>query len=224
MQNQSKEHAILLTVEVEAKGEIRIDNTQVKAFFKEDLPTLILSKESSQQLGYYLQISQQPQEKAIYRFGNSSIRRRRYLFITWLGVIFRYPVMGATIIARLPDGQIVLVKRPKKSDQKEAWGLPGGMVDWGEDIPTTVNRELKEETGLNLVKIQRIVGVYSEAFRDPRVHSIAVSVEVEAEGTFQVEARTFTVEELRSRLNNMALIHDHRRQLQDYFQGLTTIA
>lgn len=54
---------------------------------------------------------------------------------------------------------------------------------------------------MNLVKIKRIVGIYSEAFRDPRVHSIAVSVEVEAEGTFQVEdtleieeARAFTVE------------------------------
>ncbi|MBC6419537.1 MAG: NUDIX hydrolase [Prochloron sp. SP5CPC1] len=157
--------------------------------------------------------------------------RLRHLFITWLGVIFRYPVVGATIIAILPDGKIVLVKRPKKSDQKEEWGLPGGMVDWGEDIPATVSRELKEETGLNLVKIKRIVGVYSEAFRDPRVHSIAVSVEVEAEGTFQVEdtleieeARAFTVQELRPRLNNMVLIHDHRRQLQDYFQGLTTIA
>jgi 8-oxo-dGTP pyrophosphatase MutT (NUDIX family) len=53
-----------------------------------------------------------------------------------------------SIIPILPDGRIVLIRRRDNG----RWALPGGIVDWGEDIPTTVRRELAEETGLELVK------------------------------------------------------------------------
>lgn len=76
---------------------------------------------------------------------------------TVLGIIFRHPVTGVSIVPMLPDGQIVLVRRRDNGK----WALPGGMVDWGEDISTTALRELKEETGLDMVKLDRLVGVYS---------------------------------------------------------------
>ncbi|MGK7937838.1 MAG: NUDIX hydrolase [Xenococcaceae cyanobacterium] len=150
--------------------------------------------------------------------------RRSWRFLsTVLGIIFRHPVTGITLIPVLPDGRIVLVQR--KDSGK--WGLPGGMVDWGEDIPNTAYRELIEETGLELVKIRRLVGVYSAPDRDPRIHSISVLIEVEAKGTLEVkdkleiiEAKAFIPEELPS--GNLS--HDHDRQLKDYFNGLTTIA
>lgn len=72
---------------------------------------------------------------------------------TLLGLIFRHPVTGTSIIAVLPDGRIVLIQRRDNG----LWSLPGGVVDWGEDIPTTVKRELAEETGLELVEITRLV-------------------------------------------------------------------
>lgn len=150
--------------------------------------------------------------------------RRSWRFIsTVLGIIFRHPITGITLIPVLPDGRIVLVQRRDSGK----WGLPGGMVDWGEDIPNTAYRELIEETGLELVKIIRLVGVYSAPDRDPRIHSISVLVEVEAKGTLKVkdkleiiEARAFLPEDLPS--GNLS--HDHDRQLKDYFNGLTTIA
>ena len=150
--------------------------------------------------------------------------RRSWRFIsTVLGIIFRHPITGITLIPVLPDGRIVLVQRRDSGK----WGLPGGMVDWGEDIPNTAYRELIEETGLELVKISRLVGVYSAPDRDPRIHSISVLVEVEAKGTLNVkdkleiiEARAFLPEDLPS--GNLS--HDHDRQLKDYFNGLTTIA
>ena len=150
--------------------------------------------------------------------------RRSWRFIsTVLGIIFRHPVTGITLIPVLPDGRIVLVQRRDSGK----WGLPGGMVDWGEDIPNTAYRELIEETGLKLVKIRRLVGVYSAPDRDPRIHSISVLVEVEAKGTLEVkdkleiiEAKAFSPEDLPS--GNLS--HDHDRQLKDYFNGLTTIA
>jgi len=142
---------------------------------------------------------------------------------TVIGIIFRHPVTGTTIVPLLPDGRIVLIRRRDTGE----WGLPGGIIDWGEDIPNTVVRELAEETGLNLVKIRRLVGVYSSPDRDPRLHSISIVVEADVTGTMQAQdtleisdVQAFAREELP--LGN--LCHDHDRQLRDYFDGLTTLA
>jgi 8-oxo-dGTP diphosphatase len=144
-------------------------------------------------------------------------------FKTVIGIIFRHPVTGTTMIPILPDGQIVLVRRRDTGQ----WSLPGGMVDWGEEIATTARREIVEETGLEMIKIRRLVGVYSTPNRDPRIHSISVLIEVEVRGTFNIgdtleitDVKSFLPEELP--LGNLA--HDHDRQLQDYLQGVTTVA
>jgi 8-oxo-dGTP diphosphatase len=144
-------------------------------------------------------------------------------FKTVIGIIFRHPVTGTTMIPILPDGRIVLVRRRDTGQ----WSLPGGMVDWGEEIATTARREIAEETGLEMIKIRRLVGVYSTPNRDPRIHSISVLIEVEVRGTFNVgdtleitDVKSFLPEELP--LGNLA--HDHDRQLQDYLQGVTTVA
>ncbi|MBC6423750.1 MAG: NUDIX hydrolase [Hormoscilla sp. SP5CHS1] len=150
--------------------------------------------------------------------------RRSWQFVqTVLGIIFRHPVTGATIIPRLADGRIVLVRRRDNG----LWGLPGGLVDWGEDIPTTVRRELAEETGLEVVKISQLLGVYSAPDRDPRIHSICITVEAEVTGKMQVrdtlEISAVQAFELTS-LPEGKLSHDHNRQLQDYLSGRATIA
>ncbi len=151
------------------------------------------------------------------------MRRSWQFFQTVLGIIFRHPVPGTTIIPILPDGRIVLIRR---SDTGE-WSLPGGIVDWGEDISTTVKRELAEETGLDLIKIRRLVGVYSAPDRDPRIHSIVVVVEADVEGTMQVGDRTEVLDVqafVPPNLPQGKLAHDHERQLRDYFDGSTTLA
>ncbi len=140
-----------------------------------------------------------------------------------LGILFRHPVTGTSIIPVLPDGRIVLIQRRDNGK----WALPGGMVDWGEDVSTTVRRELEEETGLEVSEIRRLVGIYSSPQRDGRVHSICIVVEVEAMGTIQVvdpveviDVQAFT----QTSLPMGQLSHDHDRQLQDYFNGKTTLA
>ncbi len=140
-----------------------------------------------------------------------------------LGVIFRHPVPGTSIIPILPDGRIVLIRRRDNG----RWALPGGIVDWGEDIPKTIRRELKEETGLDLVQIRRLVGVYSAPDRDPRIHSICVVVEADVEGDMEVQD-TLEVMEIQAfspdSLPSEPMSHDHEKQLQDYLRGLTTLA
>lgn len=118
----------------------------------------------------------------------------------------------------LEDGQIVLVKRRDNGQ----WSLPGGMVDWGENIQQSIQRELHEETGLSLTKMGRFVGVYSAPDRDPRLHSICLAFEIRVDGQLQVndmneisEVQSFSLDEAM----NMSLSHDHTQQLQDYLQG-----
>jgi 8-oxo-dGTP diphosphatase len=142
---------------------------------------------------------------------------------TVLGIIFRHPIPGASIIPILPDGRIVLIRR--RDDGR--WSLPGGMVDWGQDIPNTVRRELMEETGLELLQIRRLVGVYSAPDRDPRIHSICVLVEAEVEGTMAVQDTLEVMEIQAFHIDSLPpgqMSHDHSRQLQDYLNGLTTLA
>ena len=139
-----------------------------------------------------------------------------------LGIIFRHPVLGVSIIAVLDEQRIVLVQRQDNA----TWGLPGGIIDWGEDIATAMHRELQEETGLRIVNVGRLVGIYSAPDRDPRLHSICVAVEANVEGQILVddrfevlEARAFCPDEIPHELR-----HDHRQQLEDYWQGQTTLA
>ncbi len=147
---------------------------------------------------------------------------QRYLQ-TALGLVFRHPITGTSIVPVLPDGRIVLVQRRDNGK----WSLPGGIVDWGEDIPSAVRRELAEETGLSIVEIKRLVGVYSSPERDSRFHSICVLVEAMVDGTMQIQdsleimaIRAF----LPTDIPQGDLSHDHDRQIEDYFRGATILA
>jgi 8-oxo-dGTP diphosphatase len=84
-----------------------------------------------------------------------------------------------------------------------------------------------EETGLELIEIRRLVGIYSAPDRDPRIHSICVVVEADVQGTMQIED-TLEISEVQafepSAIPRGSLSHDHDRQLQDYFDGKTTLA
>ncbi len=146
----------------------------------------------------------------------------RFLF-TVLGIMFRHPVTGATIIPILSNGEIVLIRRGDSGQ----WGLPGGIIDWGEQVATTAERELWEETGLALVTSPRLIGVYSQRDRDPRLHSISILVAAEVTGTLQandhsevLDVKAFS----QDTLPFSGLAHDHNRQLQDFLAGKITLA
>ena len=148
--------------------------------------------------------------------------KKEFIFAV-LKIIFRHPIVGVCLIPVLPDDRIVLVYRR----DTQQWSLPGGMVDWGEDIPHALRRELKEETGLEVTNIKRLVGVYSSPNRDPRIHSISILIavdvigEMNVEDTFEItDIKVFAVEDIP--IGNLA--HDHDRQLTDYLNNKTTIA
>lgn len=49
------------------------------------------------------------------------------------------------------DGKVLLVKEPSAMSGK--WELPGGGLDFGEDIKEGLKREIQEEMGLKIIKI-----------------------------------------------------------------------
>lgn len=64
------------------------------------------------------------------------------------------PVVGIGVVI-VSKGKIVMAKRANDPGRGK-WTIPGGIVELGEDIKTTVIREAKEETCLDVVNPQLI--------------------------------------------------------------------
>lgn len=155
-------------------------------------------------------------------FANFPMGQLKRYVKAFLKIAFRHPVTGVTIIPVLADGRIVMIQRRDTGE----WGFPGGLIDWGEDILQTTQRELREETGLTFTQIERLVGVYSSPERDPRMHSIVISLVVQAQGSLETQdtgeilgVQAFTPEALPTG----KLSHDHNQQLQDFLQSQSVV-
>lgn len=86
--------------------------------------------------------------------------------------LLRRPVVGLAAFARVPDGRVVLIRRGDTG----GWGLPGGTLEWGETFRTSLERELLEEAGVDLIEAGEVLGVYSDPKRDPRFHAVTIVV------------------------------------------------
>jgi len=137
-------------------------------------------------------------------------------------LLYRRPLVSVSLVPLLPDDRVALVCRV----DSDRWSMPGGIIEWGETVTETANRELAEEAGLQILRIERLLGVYSDPGRDPRTHAIAIALVVRAEpnGTAIDTVEVSQVQAFRSDelpLDRMA--HDHERQLRDYLRGATVI-
>lgn len=89
--------------------------------------------------------------------------------------MLRRPVIGVSAVARVADGRWLLIRRGDFG----TWSLPGGTLEWGETLPRCLEREISEEAGADLVRVGRLLGVFSRPDRDRRFHSVTVLVECE---------------------------------------------
>jgi 8-oxo-dGTP pyrophosphatase MutT (NUDIX family) len=62
----------------------------------------------------------------------------------------------STVVVRDAAGAVLLQRR----SDFDWWGLPGGILEYGEDISQCARREVREETGLEVSDL-RLVGLYT---------------------------------------------------------------
>lgn len=125
------------------------------------------------------------------------------------------PLLAADTLVELidrPGRPFVLIER---AFEPFGWAVPGGFVDVGERIEQAAIREAKEEICLD-VKLQVLLGIYSNPKRDPRVHSVTAVYIAEATGSPRAaddakECGIFTFDNIPS-----VLAFDHDQILSDY--------
>jgi len=91
--------------------------------------------------------------------------------------IYKYPRPSLTVdaVVFLKEGdmlKILLIKR-KHPPYEDCWALPGGFVDMDESLEVAAQRELKEETGLDNIKLTQL-GTFGDVDRDPRGRTVSV--------------------------------------------------
>ena len=81
------------------------------------------------------------------------------------------PLLAVDVIVEIGEpARIVLVHR---RNPPAGWAIPGGFVDVGETLAQAAQRELREETTLE-VELKELLGCYSKPARDPRGHTVTV--------------------------------------------------
>ena len=89
--------------------------------------------------------------------------------------------IGVKAIITDKEGKILLIKRSEKYGcLKDAWDIPGGRIDFGEEPVEGLKREIKEETGLALKEVKKILDV-STVYKDESKHIIRITYLCEVE-------------------------------------------
>ena len=127
----------------------------------------------------------------------------------------------ATVTAIIVSNGHILLTRRSNDPFKGYWCLPGGHIDPNETAEEAVVREVKEETGLDL--IPKFLGYCDEIFPDIGFHHVvlafsgSVSGDLNIEPKEVVEAEWFNYEDVLEQ----DLAFDHSRVIEMFFQSKT---
>lgn len=124
------------------------------------------------------------------------------------------PLPAADVIIYEPSQGVVIIKR---ANVPVGYAIPGGFIEEGEFAEAAAVREMREETGLDVVLLG-LLGLYSYPRRDPRFHTMtAVYVGKPVDwtqlcaGDDAAQAAFYPLEALPS-----PLVFDHERVLADF--------
>jgi 8-oxo-dGTP diphosphatase len=108
----------------------------------------------------------------------------------------------------------VLLIRRGNPPFKGHYALPGGFVDVGETLEEACRRELMEETGLKVGRLQ-LIGVYSDPRRDPRGHTCSVASRARAPRASPKAGDDAAGAEWVERWSKVGIAFDHAKILRD---------
>jgi 8-oxo-dGTP diphosphatase len=130
------------------------------------------------------------------------------------------PLLAVDLVIRLDDypDRIVLIER---RNPPHGWALPGGFVDVGETLEAAAVREAREETGLE-VRLEALLGCYSDPARDPRGHTVSAVFVACAGGTPRAADDARDARSVDPACPGVALAFDHERILADYLDWCRT--
>jgi 8-oxo-dGTP diphosphatase len=96
--------------------------------------------------------------------------------------------VNIVVVAREKRPRVLLIRR-KHEPFAGSWALPGGFVDEGETLVQAARRELHEETGLKLGRLEQLF-TFGDPGRDPRGWTVSVAfiTRVDAKKTKAVAA------------------------------------
>ncbi len=131
------------------------------------------------------------------------------------------PSLAADTIIYLDEGDrnsVVLIDRLYAP---YGWALPGGFVDVGETLEAAAIREAKEETGLD-VKLEVLLGCYSDPLRDTRGHTVSAVYVACGTGLPKAGDDAKDVRVVDIRTHNLPMAFDHQQILDDYLTFLSS--
>ncbi len=126
------------------------------------------------------------------------------------------PLLAVDLVIRHPanPGRVLVIER---RNPPAGWALPGGFVDRGEPVECAARREAREETNLD-VRLEVLLGVYSDPERDPRGHTVSLVYVARGEGEARAQDDALALRWLDPEDRKQALAFDHRRILDDYLR------
>jgi len=123
--------------------------------------------------------------------------------------------VDAVIFYRKADILKVLLIKRKNEPFRDQWALPGGFLEENETLAEGAKRELEEETGLKLEKLQQI-GAFGTPGRDPRGRTISIAFLTLIDAEAKVKASDDAVDSKWFSFNDLPdLAFDHREIISE---------
>src|SRR5437870_2814460 len=99
-----------------------------------------------------------------------------------LGPIPPYPVPVVRLILVDNHKRVLLLQRADGTYGGGSWCLPGGKIDYGQTVEAVVQKELKEETNLNLMNCRFLFFQDSLPMKPGAMHCLNLYFECRASG------------------------------------------
>lgn len=134
------------------------------------------------------------------------ISRNNNLDINSFGAI--NPQGVGMIAFNMKKDKILLQKEFRLACNNYVYNFPAGLIDFGEDASVAAKRELKEETGVNLIQIDKVLSpsYASQGTSDEMMQIVICRCEGEiVNSSFvdeEIEASWYTKEEIKKLLND----------------------